>query len=254
MLREDKAFTDVTLVCEDGQQLEAHKIILAATSPVFQKILEGNKHPHPLIYLRRVHFQQLVHIFDFLYHGEANVHQKDLESFLALAEELKLKGLKDKNVDGKKKFTSDSKCPTNDTIEAETLNPIAVVSFEDPTPKTKVPEESLPKPLRIKSDDGLLTLDEMVSSLMEKSENMISNGKGKQGGMPQQKRAFVCKVCGKEGQSGNIRSHIEANHINGISVPCANCDKNFSTRKALQKHKNRHHLIGDVENQSRDTI
>ena len=46
--------------------------------------------------------------------------------------------------------------------------------------------------------------------MMEKSENMISNGKGKQGGMPQQKRAFVCKVCGKEGQSGNIRSHIEA--------------------------------------------
>ena len=83
---------------------------------------------------------------------------------------------------------------------------------------------------------------------------MISNGKGKQGGMPQQKRAFVCKVCGKEGQSGNIRSHIEANHIDGISVPCANCDKNFSTRKALQKHKNRHHLIFDEENQSRDTI
>ena len=59
---------------------------------------------------------------------------------------------------------------------------------------------------------------------------MISNGKGKQGCMPQQKRAFVCKVCGKEGQSGNIRSHIEANHIDGISVPCANCEKNFSTR------------------------
>ena len=68
----------------------------------------------------------------------------------------------------RKKITSDSNCPTNDTIEAQTLNPIAVVSFEDPTPKTKVPEESLPKPLRIKSDDGLLTLDEMVSSLMEK--------------------------------------------------------------------------------------
>ena len=140
MLREDKYFTDVTLVCEDGQQLEAHQIILAATSPVFQKILEGNKHPHPLIYLRRVHFQQLVDIFDFLYLGEANVHQKDLESFLALAEELKLQRLKDKNVNDKKKFNSD------DTIEAETLNPIAVVSFDDPTPKTKVPEETLPKP------------------------------------------------------------------------------------------------------------
>ena len=26
-LREDKEFTDVSLVCEDGQQMEAHKVI-----------------------------------------------------------------------------------------------------------------------------------------------------------------------------------------------------------------------------------
>ena len=29
-LRGDKDFTDVTLACEDGQQVEAHKVILAA--------------------------------------------------------------------------------------------------------------------------------------------------------------------------------------------------------------------------------
>ena len=32
-MREDKDFTDVTLVCEDGEQVEAHKVILAASSP-----------------------------------------------------------------------------------------------------------------------------------------------------------------------------------------------------------------------------
>ena len=32
-LREDKEFTDVTLVCEDGQQVEAHKVVLVASSP-----------------------------------------------------------------------------------------------------------------------------------------------------------------------------------------------------------------------------
>ena len=30
-LREDKDFSDVTLACEDGQQVEAHKVILAAS-------------------------------------------------------------------------------------------------------------------------------------------------------------------------------------------------------------------------------
>ena len=47
-LRVDKEFTDVTLACEDGQQVEAHKVILAASSPVFGDILRRNKHIHPL--------------------------------------------------------------------------------------------------------------------------------------------------------------------------------------------------------------
>ena len=52
-LRDDKEFADVILACEDGQQIEAHKVILAASSPVFEKILRATKlHPHPLVYLR----------------------------------------------------------------------------------------------------------------------------------------------------------------------------------------------------------
>ena len=34
-LRNDKDFTNVTLACEDGQEIEAHKVILAASSPFF---------------------------------------------------------------------------------------------------------------------------------------------------------------------------------------------------------------------------
>ena len=50
-LRQDKEFTDVTLACEDGQQVEAHKVVLVVSSPFFQNILMENKHPHPLIYM-----------------------------------------------------------------------------------------------------------------------------------------------------------------------------------------------------------
>ena len=49
-LREDNEFADVTLACEDGQQIEAHKVILAASSPFFQALLRRNRHPHPLIF------------------------------------------------------------------------------------------------------------------------------------------------------------------------------------------------------------
>ena len=87
-LRQDNEFTNVTLVCEDGQQVEAHKVVLVASSPFFLNILKRNKHPHPLIYLRGVGSENLLAIVDFLYHGQANVFQENLDSFLALAEEL----------------------------------------------------------------------------------------------------------------------------------------------------------------------
>ena len=44
----EKDFSDATLVCEDNQ-IEAHKVFLAAGSSFFKKILEKNPHPHPLI-------------------------------------------------------------------------------------------------------------------------------------------------------------------------------------------------------------
>ena len=43
-LRNDGDLTDVTLACEDGKQIETHKIVLAATSPFFLDLLKKNKH------------------------------------------------------------------------------------------------------------------------------------------------------------------------------------------------------------------
>ena len=96
-LREDTDFSDVTLACEDGKQFEAHKVILATSSPFFQNILRRNKHSHPLIYMRGMKSEELVAVMDFLYCGEANVDQENLESFFAIAEELQLQGFKTNN-------------------------------------------------------------------------------------------------------------------------------------------------------------
>ena len=92
-LREDHDSADVTLACDDGQLMEAHRVILAASSPFFQKLLARNKHPHPLIYMRGMKSDDLLSIVEFLYRGEANVFQENLNSFLDIAEELQLKGL-----------------------------------------------------------------------------------------------------------------------------------------------------------------
>ena len=59
-LRGDREFVDVTLACEDGQQVEAHKVILASSSPFFLNLLRKNKHPHPLIYIKGLKSDDLV--------------------------------------------------------------------------------------------------------------------------------------------------------------------------------------------------
>ena len=93
LLREEKEFFNVSLVCEDSGQMEAHKVVLAACSPFFKEVLRRNPHQHPLIYLKGVKFSDLGSILNFMYLGEANVAQEDLNKFLAVAEELQVKGL-----------------------------------------------------------------------------------------------------------------------------------------------------------------
>jgi len=91
-LRDDKDFFDVTLACDDDQ-IQSHKMILSACSPFFRNILRRNPHQHPLIYLKGVKYTDLQSVLNFMYHGEVNVAQEELNSFLAVAEDLRVKGL-----------------------------------------------------------------------------------------------------------------------------------------------------------------
>jgi len=98
-LRAESDFFDVTLACSDSgtRTLQAHKVILSACSNFFKTTFRqqqsNNKHPNPYIYLRGVFYNDLASILDFIYNGEVNVAQEDLNSFLAVAEELQIKGL-----------------------------------------------------------------------------------------------------------------------------------------------------------------
>ena len=91
-IREDKDFFDITLVCED-EQIEAHKVILSACSPFFKTVLFRNRHEHPLLYLKGILVKEMEALLNFMYYGEVNVAQDDLNNFLKVAEDLKVKGL-----------------------------------------------------------------------------------------------------------------------------------------------------------------
>ena len=68
------------------------------------------EHAHPLIYMRGMNVKDLLAIVDFLYYGEANIYQENLDSFLTIAEELELKGLNGREEGGGKE-RGDSEIP-----------------------------------------------------------------------------------------------------------------------------------------------
>jgi len=144
-LREDKDFFDVTLACDDDQ-IQAHKVILSACSPFFRTVLRRNPHAHPLLYLKGVKFSDLQSVLNFMYHGEVNVAQEELNSFLAVAEELRVKGLT-QNTGGGQSTSNNTHHPTPSKplpkpppLAKPSPRPTATVT--DPVPPPKRPRPS----------------------------------------------------------------------------------------------------------------
>ncbi|XP_023339309.1 protein tramtrack, beta isoform isoform X34 [Eurytemora carolleeae] len=140
-IRDEKDFFDVTLACDDDQ-LQAHKVILSACSPFFRNILKRNPHQHPLLYLKGVKYSDLQSVLNFMYHGEVNVAQDELNSFLAVAEELRVKGLTQNNSGSTKKENSAPKSPPSKSRASESA-----------APAPKRPRPNPPAPAFIQDDD-----------------------------------------------------------------------------------------------------
>jgi len=143
-LRDDKDFFDVTLAC-DGNQLEAHKVILSACSPFFRGVLKRNPHAHPLLYLKGIKYEDVLAVLNFMYHGEVNIAQDELNSFLAVAEDLQVKGLTQGNKDSS---PSDS-LPSKRTHSQDHIRPPKHVQRPPPPPRPSYdppPQPTQPQP------------------------------------------------------------------------------------------------------------
>ena len=77
-IKDEGDFQDVTLACQEDQ-IGAHRVVLAACSPTLKTLLRGNHHHHPLIYLRGIKFSDLQSLLTFMYHGEVNIAQEELD-------------------------------------------------------------------------------------------------------------------------------------------------------------------------------
>lgn len=89
-----EAFTDVTLACEDGRTLHAHRLVLAACSSYFQSLfVNAHTSNHPIVVLKDVKVCDMRALLEYMYRGEVNVEHDALQGLLRVAESLKVKGL-----------------------------------------------------------------------------------------------------------------------------------------------------------------
>ena len=86
-------FSDVTLACDGNHQIQAHKIILAASSPIFKDLLRHSTHQNPIIFMRGIKAHVLSSILEFIYYGEVKICQDEVDSFIEISQDLLVKGI-----------------------------------------------------------------------------------------------------------------------------------------------------------------
>ena len=158
---------------------------------------------------------------DFIYLGEASVYQEQLENFLALAEELELRGLNGSSEEKaaehpRESFTQDEKQADLNQKQNRNEGVVSNVKYESKTFGGEiVPIQTKSKPNSIIEPDTMA----QIQSLIEKQVD-----------------GFFCTNCGyKSKSSSHMKEHVEK-HIEGLEYPCNLCYKVYRSSVSLRMH------------------
>ena len=217
-LKDETDFFDVTLVTEDEKFVTAHKVVLSASSEFFKNILKKADHSKPMIYLNEVEFKELSQVIDYIYEGETNIYQEDLDTFLGVAKKLKIEGLTGQKYEQDtcvNDFGDEKGIGVNDDV-AKSQNTKNVKAIRSVSLKPRSCEAKQPSEMG-NYEEAKKAVDKIVMKV------------GK---------SWVCKTCDKTSERNSvIRRHAET-HIDWLSFPCNDCNiKPFGNRVALSHHK-----------------
>ena len=224
-LRIEKDFFDVTLVSDDEDQVSAHKLLLSACSSFFKSILKKNSNPHPIIYLSGIDSRNLNLIVDYIYQGEVQIYQDQLDKFLEVAKKLKIEGLLSSNEQKSGNVKKENTIALNKSKKIN-LNDISYEGVED--------VKLINSASTMTNKKEVMKLDTSYPDVTELEETI-------QGMLIVDVGGFTCSVCNKRTrQKKDMQRHIES-HIGGLSFPCSNCGKSFKSRHSLAVHTARFH-------------
>ena len=225
ILRKEEDFFDVTLVSDDEVHLSSHKLVLSASSDFFKSILKKTSNPHPIIYLSGINSRDLNFIIDYIYHGEVQIYQEQLDGFLDVAQRLRIAGL-NSNQNEEEELSKGTSTDEGALKEEKAFTHPSSNNFVESS------NESTFRPFTTSLQKLSFSGMEMdTTELDEKIKSMIAVVDG----------IFTCKVCGKTAKlKTNLNNHIET-HIEGLSFPCQQCGKTCRSRVSLKMHHFKYH-------------
>ena len=223
----NKEFSDVTLASGDGQQVEAHRVVLSVCSPVLRDILMKIPHSHPLLYMKGINMEDLQLILKFLYFGEVMVVQKNLEHFLECANELKIAGLTTNLGDSEGLEKEEKK--TNQTIYNQEDHDGFSLNPEQPY-KTELGETDVRR--TDTNDCDQCGKEHKSGKALMKHRQEEHPGK-----------SYTCNECGKTfATNANVKIHKKSIH-QMIKYPCQVCNKDLANASSLFVHKKSKHTV-----------
>ena len=255
-LREDNEFSDVTLVCEDNQRIECHKIVLSSASSFFKSLLVENLHSHPMIYMRKIKSRSMGCLLDFIYNGEANVHKEDLNDFLEIAKELGVRGV----LEGSDQEESNVARENTEYFDVVPDDNIENVSPPEEITTKKEAMSNLENTVEnIKDNDTNLEFKCDIcgnvfvspSRLKKHKETLHKNYdltkiKANEELKKQTNTNLKCKICGLTQASAEKLSTHEGHHKK-FTFPCPDCKRSFKYESSLEAHITIVHVAGSTE-------
>jgi len=252
-LKEEKDFFDVTLACEDNQ-LQAHKVILSACSPFFRSVLKKNPHQHPLLYLKGVKYEDILSVLNFMYHGEVNVAQEQLNSFLAVAEDLQVKGLTQtglkqqqtsQSIPASKRSTPEQSPPINKSMPMNARppkQPRVRTSYEHAMASAPLPREMEDFTPVVKTEAPVVDVDcdpepfPDQQLVQQNSDYQAEQGYEYQQSYQEQDIGYA-----GHGAVGDTNQDLDLSwDQTQMQFPCEFCEKTFRSKNSYYNHVNKH--------------
>ena len=223
MLWRDKQFTDVTLQCDDGQVIQAHKVILSSCSSFFYNILKEQEKEMISIIKTEIPHVYLHLLMTFIYIGECEMEVNEMEKFLEYGKYLDIKSLI--------KLT----CGYNETKSVQEENYQSTVDKDEKAEKDILRHEFERLPGKLKNKTVIpnsSTYSCTMCSFESKRPDRLEYHKLNQ----HMGVKYSCDLCTYEAKTpSKVAAHKRFKH-EGITINCEKCDYKAENRSRLKKH------------------